>query len=263
METHDLESCLVYATDEPTKAPCHVEGAERFRVDLAEREVLEHLDGHVKLVQKGWHNLYEIDDYAVEALEALSWFELNESQHWMPRAVRASTGPFAFDPEKILKLKAAFESAETAAKVFKPQEEWGVFSGTLAESIKDEFLKARLKGENADADAFYEKACRSFRTGLRLAPWLKQLYDVGYCSKNGALFFANGDKVSMLRQESVASVDVDGTTGSVREALRKLPEGDFYTPLKYFHRDNPEIFERMKQTEPELYHRLTVKVLFR
>jgi hypothetical protein len=199
----------------------------------------------------------------VKALEALSWFELNESQNWMPRAVRASTGPFAFDPERILKLKADFESAETAAAVFKPQEEWGVFSGTLAESVKDEFLKARLKGDNVDADSFYEKARRSFRTGLRLAPWLKQLYDLGYCSKNGALFFANGSKVSMLREESVASVSVDGTTGSVREAMRNLPDGDFYTPLKYFHRDNPEIFERMKEKDPELYQRLAVKILFR
>ncbi|MDG7022999.1 MAG: hypothetical protein JRN45_00600 [Nitrososphaerota archaeon] len=235
-----------------------------FRVSLAPQQVLERLAGHAKFVQRGWHDLYEIDDYAVRALEALSWFELNDTRDWMPKAVRGSIGPYQFDPEVILKLKAAYEDADKAAEVFKPQEEWGVFSETLVKTIKGEFLKARLKGENADADAFYEKACRSFRTGLKLAPFLKQLYELGYCStKDGLLFLAHGNNVSILKGDAVADEGVDGTTGSVREAMRRLRDENAYFPLKYFHRDNPEIFERMKEKDPELYYRLAVKILFR
>jgi transcriptional regulator with XRE-family HTH domain len=270
VETHGLNDCLVYTTEQATASPCH-ESRVRFRLDLSQSQLEERLGEHVKLLQTGWHCLYWADEYAVEALEALSWFEEGERQGWMPRDKRYAFGSWNFDPDGILKLKATFDAAESLSKIIRPQPEWGVFSERLAKTITDEFLKRTLKGESLDPQSFCERACLTFKRGLRLAPWLGQLYELGYCQNDGRLFFGGGDEVCMFEEEEgfgprVVSLSTDGTTGSVREAVRRLPlpgEHSGSAPLKYFHGEHPEIFKRMTERDPDLLHRLAVKILFK
>ena len=269
VETCGLNDCLVYTTEQPTAAPCH-DSKVRFTLDLAQSQMEEKLPGHVNLLQTSWHSLYEADDYAVKALEALSWYEKNEHARWMPQAFQSSYGSWRFEPEEILKLKATYEAAEALSRMIGPRPEWGVFSERIARTLTDEFLKRRLKGEELDSGQFFERARETFGRGLKLAPWLAPFYELGYCSVEGRLFFADGDDVCMLEDEdsfgpSVVSTGVDGTTGSVREALRNLAKGEHngHMPLKTFHGSHPGVFERMKERDPVLFHKLAVKILFR
>lgn len=269
VETHGLNDCLVYTTEQPTTAPCH-ESKVRFRLDLSQDQLEQKLAGHVKLLQNGWHCLYEADDFAVKTLEALGWFEKGEHASWMPQDRRYAFGSWNFDPDGVVKLKATYDAAEALSKIIRPQPEWGVFSERLAKTITSEFLKRRLKGEGMDAKSFFDRACQTFRRGLKLATWLAPLYELGYCQKDGGLFFAGGDDVYRFEEEQgfaprVVSTSVDGTTGSVREAVRRLQNGEHNgsAPLEYFHGLHPEIFGRMKERDPDLFHRLAVKILFR
>jgi hypothetical protein len=256
----------VYATANPTATPCHVEGAEMFKFNpyfsMPWRDGIERLGGRMRLIQNGWHDLYEVDSCAVKVLQALLWFQTNNHKKWMPRNAGYSS-PDAI--KKIVELKDAFDLAEAADRTFKPQKEWGVFSKTLAATIRDEFIKARLGGKDVDASAFYQKACDRFRRGLKLAPWLKPLYDSGCCRRNGVIFLAIEYEVAKLGSEALELTEVDGTTGSVRAAIRKLSNADTCTqriPLRDFPAFYPDVLERLKRSEPKIYSEIAVKVLF-
>jgi hypothetical protein len=261
------DNCYVYRTDSPVEAPCHVKGAQKFSVGLhgpfLRGDILYGLSGHITPIHQGWHTLYQIDSYAFDTLESLLWFEKNKYQKWMP-----SLPPHINENAvaEVRRMKAVFDTVAPLADAFKPQKEWGFFSETLLNTIRNRFVKERLKGSNIEADAFYQKACDRFRRGLKLAPWLKPLYEFGYCLKDNALFFALENRVVMQRMtddsETVSTADVDGTTGSVREAMKHLLNVKYGWNLKGFYREHTDLLDRIKNKEPGIYGKLMVKVLF-
>ena len=262
----DKNQCYVYSTETPTDAPCHVKDAKIFVVggSFSKDDILEELNEHATFIQQGWHTLYKIDDYAMGVLETLRWFEENSYQKWMPYLPYTNRIPY------IRKLRAAFEVAWPVANAFTPQKEWGFFSETLLDTIKYKFiktaLKAALEGKDTSGDVFYKKECKSFTRGVKLAPWLEELYEFGYCFKDDMLFLAWERWIVVHRtvdgREVVTLKSVDGTTRSVRAAIRYASTISYGADLKDFFLEHTELFERIKQRDPEAYGRLIAKVLF-
>ncbi len=260
------DECVLYTTSSPTKAPCHEEGVERRRISCrSPASVAESLKGHATLLHKGQHTAYEVDEYSVNVLSAFEWFLKSEAQDWMPRECRNAVRPFSLDHVKLLSIRESYDSAAAEVETIQPQEEWGFFSDRLTTALRDEFLRRRLKGQNIHAAQFFEAACKSVRNAFKRGPELRLLYGDGYCEIGGKLFLTDGTDVILFSagENMLRANRTNGTTASVREAIRTIGKGNDYYNLRTYHENHTEVFDNLKRRNPDLYQKVSVAILFR